>query len=118
MSIKDIVQSKYQTLLKWAKWHLAESLEKLSKKYAELEKQIRQLKEENKKLKAQKVKAINQEVNKPSSKQPEWDNNGVGNDGKGTKKGKGRGKKPRKGAGGVCQASCRLNQLFQSNPNS
>jgi len=103
LSIKDILQSKYQTLLKWPKWHLAESLEKLSKKYAELEKQIRQLKEENKKLKtelkAQKVKAINQEVNKPSSKQPEWDKNGVGNDGKGKKKGKGRGKKPRKGAG-------------------
>ena len=42
-------------------------LEKLSKKYAELEKQIGQLKEE---LKDQKVKAVNQEANKPSSKQP------------------------------------------------
>ncbi len=103
MSIKDILISTYQILLKWPKRSLIEALEKLRKKYVELEKQIKQLKEENKILKAelesQRVKEVNKEANKPSSKQPEWDKKGVGNDGKGKKKGKGRGKKPRKGSG-------------------
>ena len=103
MSIKDILISTYQALLKWPKRHLVEALDKLWKKYAALEKQTTKLKEENKRLKAeleaQKVKTVNKEANKPSSKQPEWDKKGVGNDGKGKKKGRGRGKKPRKGAG-------------------
>ncbi len=103
MSIKDILISTYQALLKWPKRHLVEALDKLRKKYAALEKQTTKLKEENKRLKAeleaQKVKTVNKEANKPSSKQPEWDKKGVGNDGKGKKKGRGRGKKPRKGAG-------------------
>ena len=50
-------------------------------------------------LKKNKIKSVNRNANKPSSKQAEWDEKGVGNDGKGKKKGKGRGKKPRKGAG-------------------
>ncbi|MBN2374490.1 hypothetical protein JXL19_11955, partial [bacterium] len=50
------------------------------------------------KLDSEKIRSINENANKPSSKQPEWEDKGVGNDGKG-KKGKGRGNKPRKGAG-------------------
>jgi transposase len=103
VSIKDILISTYQALLKWPKRHLVEALDKLRKKYVALEKQTSKLKEENKRLKAeleaQKVKTVNKEANKPSSKQPEWDKKGVGNDGKGKKKGRGRGKMPRKGAG-------------------
>ncbi len=103
MSIKDILISTYQALLKWPKRHLVEALDKLRKKYVALEKQTTKLKEENKRLKAelkaQKVKAVNKETNKPSSKQPEWEKKGVGNDGKGKKKRRGRGRKPRKGAG-------------------
>ena len=59
------------------------------------------LKAENKKLKQElkktKIKEINKAVNKPSSKQAEWEPKGVGNDNKG--KPKRRGNKGRKGAG-------------------
>ncbi|WP_300465026.1 IS66 family transposase, partial [Desulfobacula sp.] len=61
--------------------------------------EIIRLKSELEKIK---IKSINLEVNKPSSKKPEWDKKGVGNDGKGNKKkGKGRGRRARKGAGNV-----------------
>lgn len=56
---------------------------------------------ENIRLKAElsklKVKEVNLKVNQPTSKQAEWELKGVGNDGKGRRKG--RGKKGRKGAG-------------------
>lgn len=47
-------------------------------------------------MKAQ-VEAVNKQSNKPSSKQAEWEQKGVGNDGKGKRRK--RGKKGRKGAG-------------------
>lgn len=83
---------------------LMEALGQLRKKYQELEKQNKEQREEIIRLKAKlekiKIKSINLEANKPSSKQPEWDKKGVGNDGKGNQsKGKGRGRKARKGAG-------------------
>jgi len=43
------------------------------------------------------ISQVNHTTNRPSSKQPEWESKGVGNDGKGKKKG--RGKKGRKGSG-------------------
>jgi transposase len=46
-----------------------------------------------------KMRFIERLPNKPSSKHAEWEEKGIGNDGKGKKKGKGRGRKPRKGAG-------------------
>ncbi|MCP4339865.1 MAG: transposase, partial [Desulfobulbaceae bacterium] len=52
------------------------------------------LKEE---LKKQKIHETNKAANCPSSKQPEWEAKGVGNDGKGKKRRRGR--KARKGAG-------------------
>jgi len=101
MSIKDILIAKYQALLRWPKRKLIEAIENLREKYIELEKQIKELREENNRLKEelekQKIQSINKEVNKPSSKQAEWEIKGVGNDRKGKKRG--RGKKPRKGAG-------------------
>lgn len=66
----------------------------LSIKYKELETEIAKLKSEEIK---QKVKQVNKTVNQPTSKQPEWEQKGVGNDGKGKKNG--RGNKGRKGAG-------------------
>ena len=43
----------------------------------------------------EKIKDVNKSYSKPTSKQPEWEDKGVGNDGKGKKKR--RGKKGRKG---------------------
>jgi len=69
----------------------------------ELDAQLNDLKEENIKLKDEieknKIKAVNKNVNKPSSKKPEWDKKGVGNDGKEKKQPKKPRKGPRKGAG-------------------
>jgi len=103
MSIKDILSITYIALSKLSKNKLLRALQGLREKYIELEKNINELKAENAKLKealiSQKIKSVNRNANKPSSKQPEWEEKGVGNDGKGKKKRKGRGKKPRKGAG-------------------
>lgn len=109
MSIKDILFFTHNALLNWPKLKLIEALDKLRKKYIELEKQVSEFREENKRLReenkklreeleGQKIKSVNKETNKPSSKQAEWEEKGVGNDRKG-KKGKGRGNKPREGAG-------------------
>jgi len=103
MTIKDILSIAYTALSKLSKNKLLRALQSLREEYIELEKNINELKAENAKLKealiSQKIKSVNTNANKPSSKQPEWEEKGVGNDGKGKKKRKGRGKKPRKGAG-------------------
>lgn len=103
MSIKEILSTAYTALSKLSKNKLLRALQSLREEYIELEKNINELKAENAKLKeeliSQKIKSVNTNANKPSSKQPEWEEKGVGNDGKGKKKRKGRGKKPRKGAG-------------------
>ena len=103
MTIKDILSTTYIALSKLSQNKLLRVLQSLREKYIELEKIINELKAENAKLKealiSQKIKSVNRNANKPSSKQPEWEEKGVGNDGKGKKKRKGRGKKPRKGAG-------------------
>lgn len=109
MVIKDILSTPFQILLNWPKKKVIKALEILREKYKYLEDQYRSLEEKNKKLSEEnaklkgelikeKVKQTNKKVNQPSSKQPEWeDKPGVGNDGKGKKKN--RGKKGRKGAG-------------------
>jgi transposase len=103
MTIKEILSTAYTALSKLSKNKLLRALQGLREQYIELEKNINELKAENAKLKealiSQKIKSVNRNANKPSSKQPEWEEKGVGNDGKGKKKRKGRGKKPRKGAG-------------------
>ena len=70
-------------------------------KYIDLAAQNSELKKEVETLKAAQTQSVvaqvNKSTNRPSSKQPEWESKGVGNDGKGKKKG--RGKKGRKGAG-------------------
>lgn len=108
MSIKEIISSRFEALKNWPKRMLVESLERLKKKYIALEKQNKEFKEENRKLaeenkklrdmlESQKIESVNKETNKPSSKKAEWEEKGVGNDGK--KKRNGRGQNPRKGAG-------------------
>ena len=102
MKIKDILSTPYQILLNWPKRKVLKALEILREKYKALEEKNKELNEENAKLKEQlikeKVKQTNKKVNQPSSKQPEWEEKpGVGNDGKGKRKG--RGKKGRQGAG-------------------
>ena len=103
MNVKDIISASYTVLAKLSKNRLLEALQSLREKYIKLEEKYNELRAENDKnkeeLKKNKIKSVNRNANKPSSKQPEWDEKGVGNDGKGKKKGKGRGKKPRKGAG-------------------
>ena len=65
------------------------------------------LEEENARLKAEleelKIKEVNKNVNKPSSKQPEWEPKGVGNHPKSGKHG--RGKKKREGSGNKRKAN-------------
>ncbi|MCD4746455.1 MAG: IS66 family transposase [Bacteroidales bacterium] len=73
----------------------------LDKKYEVQKLKIRTLEEkilelESKETKA-KISEVNKSYSKPTSKQPEWEDKGVGNDGKGKKKG--RGKKGRKNSG-------------------
>ena len=103
MSINELLSATYIALSKLSKSRLLKALKSLRQKYIELEETVAQLKAENAKLKEQlkseKIKSVNKNANKPSSKQGEWEEKGVGNDGKGKKKGKGRGKKRRKGAG-------------------
>ena len=89
------------SLLKWPKRRLIKALESLRTSYTELETQVNKLKQENAKLKQQleqdKIKDTNKQVNKPSSKQAEWEKDS--SKGKSKKKRKGRNRKPRKGAG-------------------
>lgn len=103
MNLKEILSATYQILSKWPKRKLLKSIQYLREKYSELEKEISGLKTENAKLKEElskiRIRSVNEKINQPSSKQPEWEEKGVGNDGKGRKRGKGRGKAPRKGAG-------------------
>jgi len=103
LTIENIIAATSIVLSKLSKSRLLKVLQTLRDKYIELEDKIKELRAENSKLKeeikSQKIKSINKGANKPSSKQAEWEEKGVGNDGKGRKKGKGRGRKPRKGAG-------------------
>ncbi|MFH1000717.1 MAG: IS66 family transposase [Bacteroidota bacterium] len=86
MEVINILRKEYIDLEE--KYHI------LAIKNEELEAENNQFKSEQIK---QKVQAVNKTVNQPTSKQPEWETKGVGNDGKGKKKG--RGHKGRKGAG-------------------
>jgi len=108
LSIQSIISSTLSFLLSLSKIRLVVAIDVLRKRYVKvleenekLEEQIKKLEEANKglqknQLKAQ-VKEVNKKSNQPSSKQAEWEIKGVGNDGQGKKKG--RGKKGRKGAG-------------------
>lgn len=101
MSLKSALSLTLHYLLALPKLKLIRAIEILRKQYFELESENKRLKEENERLKTeqtnQKVRHVNKTVNQPSSKQPDWEQKGVGNDGLGKKKGRGR--KGRPGAG-------------------
>jgi len=103
MNIKDILSVTYSAFSKLSASNLVKAFQSLREKYVKLEKENSELKAENERLinllKKQKIESINKDANKPSSKRPEWNKSGVGNDNKEKKNRNGRGKKPRKGAG-------------------
>jgi regulator of replication initiation timing len=87
MNVKEILSATYQILSKWPNKKLLKTIQYLREKYSELEKEISGLKAENAKLKEElskiRIRSVNEKINQPSSKQPEWEEKGVGNDGKG-----------------------------------
>ena len=101
MGLQTIISSTLTYLFGLSKKSLVDIIDQLRKSYVTLESENEQLKSEIAALKAaateRKIKEVNQKSNQPSSKQAEWEEKGVGNDGK--KKNRRRGKKGRKGAG-------------------
>lgn len=108
MSLQSILRSVFNRFTYFSKEKLLLILKDLISNYKILDKKyeaqklkIRILEEkisefESKEIKA-KISDVNKSYSKPTSKQPEWEDKGVGNDGKGKKKG--RGNKGRKGSG-------------------
>ncbi len=101
MDIKKIIITGFEIISTWPKKKLLKAIQILRDTYQDIERQNKQLREENarlkEELKKQKIHETNKAANCPSSKQPEWEAKGVGNDGKGKKRRRGR--KARKGAG-------------------
>lgn len=115
MSLQSILSSVFNKFSYFSKEKLLNTLQDLisnykllDKRYKSLDKKHEELQLENKILELKiaefekkvikaKIVAVNKSYSEPTSKQPEWENKGVGNDGKGKKRG--RGKKGRKGAG-------------------
>lgn len=108
MSLQSIISATLSYLSVLPKKKLLRVIDELRKRYVcLLEKHDKLIEiskkqeEEIKRLKGlevdEKIKSVNRQTNKPSSKQAEWEMKGVGNDG--INKKKGRGKKGRKGAG-------------------
>ena len=103
MNLKDIFITSFNTFFKWRKAKLIKALVELRDKYLQSQTRVNQLEKENTQLKDRlekdKIKATNKEVNKPSSKQAEWEKGGSKKQDKGKKKRRGRKQKARQGAG-------------------
>lgn len=103
MSLKEILGTSFNIFFRWQKAKLIEVIVHLREKYLLLQDKVNQLEQENARLKEQieqeRIKATNKEVNKPSSKQAEWDKGSSKDKDTGKKKRKRRNRKPRKGAG-------------------
>jgi len=101
MSLKSVLSLTLQYLMGFSKRRLVQAIDTLRKQYFQLESELESVKQENERLKSelsrQKIQEVNKTVNQPTSKKPEWEQKGVGNDGLGKKKG--RGSKGRHGAG-------------------
>ena len=102
MDLKEILVTRFNIYFRWRKAKLIEALRELREKYLQLDSKNKQLEQENAQLKEQiereKIKGTNKEVNKPSSKKPEWEKDPPEGGDKGKKKKK-RKRKGRKGAG-------------------
>lgn len=107
MGLQSVLTITIQYLLGLSKRKLVSAIEILRKRHFELESENKFLKQELERYKAEeekrKIKAVNLKSNQPTSKQPEWELKGVGNDGHGKKKG--RGKQSRLGAGNKAKSS-------------
>ncbi len=108
MSLQSILSTIFSKFTYFSKDKLLSILKDLISQYKSLDKEYVALKlkykevsdklsEFEKKEVSSKISSVNLSYSKPTSKQPEWEDKGVGNDGKGKKKG--RGKKGRKGSG-------------------
>jgi transposase len=101
MSLKSLLSFTFLYLRHFSKEKLINKILMLRDQYLGLVNKNNELEQENKQLKAElskfKVQQVNKKANQPTSKQPEWELKGVGNDGQGKKQG--RGKQGRKGAG-------------------
>lgn len=118
MSLQSILTATLQVLAVFSKRKLIGAFLLLREQYIELsgehsglQKKYEELDEKYKTLQAEKAMQqlhdVNKKVNQPTSKLPEWEMKGVGNDGQGKKKG--RGKKGRKGAGNKIK-DCQITQ--------
>ena len=103
MNLKEILITKFNIFFQWKKAKLIEALVDLREKYLQLQTKINQLEQENARLLEQiereKIKGTNKEVNRPSSKQAEWEKGPSEGGDKGKKKRKRGKRKGRKGAG-------------------
>jgi len=94
VNLKEILITGFNTFFRWRKARLIKALVELRDKYLRLEEENARLRL---RLEQEKVKAANQEVNKPSSKRGEWEKDTP--EEKGKKKKRGQNRKPREGAG-------------------
>jgi len=103
VNLREIFTTNFNIFFKWRKAKLVKALIELRDKYVQSQTRVNQLEKENKLLKKQleknKIKAINKEVNKPSSKQAEWEKGDSKKQDKEKKKQRSRKQKARKGAG-------------------
>jgi transposase len=103
VSIKAIIRAGYRFFLGLTKEKLIEIILSLREEYTKAQGQIKKLKDENVKLKEeikqQKIKGVNSETNKPSSKKAEWEDKAGKTDQPNDDKTKKRTRKPRAGAG-------------------
>ncbi len=101
MNLKEILNTGFEAFLKLPRVDLVQALIELRDKYLQSQTMVNQLEQEvsqlKKRLDKEKIKATNEQANKPSSKQPEWKKDGDKD--KGKKKPKRRKRKARKGAG-------------------
>ena len=101
MNLKEIFKTNFNMFFKWRKAKLVKALIELRDKYLQSQSRVKQLENEITKLKEnlerEKIKTTNKQVNKPSSKQAEWEKDSPKD--KGQKKRKWRNRNPRKGAG-------------------
>jgi len=108
MSLKSILTSVFSLYRYYSKEKLLAILKTMISNYKILDKKHEELKLKNKSLEEKvkefelkavqaKITSVNKSYSQPSSKQPEWESKGVGNDGQGKKTGRVNG--ARKGSG-------------------